>query len=413
MEYVSVFPFSINTSGEVVILVRREEDFYKGMGGHTHNYSSPIHAAAHSLLHHSHGLIAPSNIERLLKKTQVLETSNEYIVREVLAKLVTLPLQMCIRNVSNHFGYMFPVPYIDPEILNTNISAYSLHWIRLSVLFSVEEYQRFFTAFDLAVLSQINTNLLRQCLTVSEQTPEIVTHYIALINLEQDAKWQYHLESLVLSNCLHEIYRTKEVRWIYYESELPSSQELEKITCIVAFGWKDNKNEAISEFLQKNIQRKKILALGSAADILCDLLGGQTESIEESPVPELSTVKFDENYANIPFVRNNTSRSTPAPEEGEMYLLKTKNLVKVPEDSQVIARTPDGVSSVYVSKDTMCVHGHPEFSQNFLETMLSKELVEKGNCTEEDIEAMKASFQEKPIQRLEEVRQVCEFFLMS
>ena len=125
MDYVSVFPFSLNTSGEVVILVRREGDYYRDLGGLVSNEMSPIHAAARNLINNSSYLIIPSNIEKLLKKKPIAK--DESVFREVLAKLLTLPNHMCIKNISNLFGYLYPIPYIDPEILNTTLEDSSLH----------------------------------------------------------------------------------------------------------------------------------------------------------------------------------------------------------------------------------------------------------------------------------------------
>lgn len=45
-----------------------------------------------------------------------------------------------IKSVSRHIGYLFPVPFLDPELLNSKMKGSSLHWIRITALFSIEAY---------------------------------------------------------------------------------------------------------------------------------------------------------------------------------------------------------------------------------------------------------------------------------
>jgi len=86
-----------------------------------------MHAAANHFINHSNAILAPSNIERLLKSNSLLPTTEESIIREVLAKLITLPSSMMIKSVSRHIGFLFPVPFLDPELLNSKVTDTSLH----------------------------------------------------------------------------------------------------------------------------------------------------------------------------------------------------------------------------------------------------------------------------------------------
>lgn len=413
MEHVSVFPFSLNNSAEIVVMVRRDGDFYRDLGGYVHGHHSPIHAAARYILKHSHGMIAPSNIERLIRKKQLIPENDEALFREILAKLITLPGHMCIRNVSNYFAYMVPVPHVDPELLNTNLEDTSLHWIRISTLFSVEEYQRFFTAFDLASLSQVNTNMLKQAITLGKDPPNRIMHYVGIINLEDEAMWQYHFEAMILSNCLQEAYRNKEVKWMFYESELPASQELERITAFVIYGWKDRPSDTLTDFLEGIIGTKKILAIGSAANLVCELLGGRLETAEDNTLPELSAIHFTEEFSKVPFIRKNTSRQETPPEEGDMFLYLSKSVRSLPSNASVIATAKDSIPVIYSIDNILCVHGHPEFTTTFVEEMIAPDLLEQGVCHEEDIENMKKVWESMPIQRYKEVRAICDFFILS
>jgi hypothetical protein len=82
---------------------------------------------------------------------------------------------------------MVPVPHIDPELLNTTLTEGSLHWIRISTLFSVEEYHQFFTPYDMSILGQLNTSVLKQAIGKPTETPNLFK--IAIVSSEDEALW--------------------------------------------------------------------------------------------------------------------------------------------------------------------------------------------------------------------------------
>lgn len=413
MEHVSVFPFSLNNLGEVVILVRRDNDLYRDLGGTVHGMSSPLHAAAKHLIRNSRALIAPSNIEKLLNNTSIIPEDTEILIREVLAKLISLPSYMCLKTVYNHFNYMFPVPYIDPEILNTHLTDMSLHWIRISALFSVEEYQQFFTSFDLAVLSQVNTNILKKAIVNAEDPPVRIMYYIGVLNLEDEAIWQHHFEALILTNCLEEVYRTKECKWMFYESELPSSEEIERMNALIVFGWREKLSDTLSEFLEQQIGRKKIIALGTGANILCNVLGGRLEHIEENTIPELIPITFTPDYANVPFIQQFLSKNEQPAEESDLFIYPTQIVKELPERAVVLANTRNNAPVIYIIDNVLCIHGHPEFNSTFIEELLIPEILDSGLCTEDEVDNARKEWQSVPVHRLDEVREICNLFLMS
>ncbi|OMJ71496.1 hypothetical protein SteCoe_30278 [Stentor coeruleus] len=405
MEYVSVFPFSLNNSGEIVILVRRDGDFYRDLGGHVYNEMSPMHAAAKNLLIHSNYLIVPSNIERLLKKKPI--ANDESIFREVLAKLLTLPSHMCIRNIANHFGYLYPIPYIDPEILNTTLEDTSLHWIRISILFSIEEYQRFFSAFDLAILGQVNSHLLKQSIVYCKEPIQRITHYIGVINLEEEVLWQFHLEGLLLSNLFSGAYRSKEVKWDFYEAEMPTSVEIDRMSCVVVIAWREKTSENILEMLEKIIGKKKLIAIGSAASIVCEMLGGrlvptetQLELLEIIPSIEIGNSPYMKKYMkNIEQIENNHS-----------LRYTTRCISEIPPDSKILASSK-GIPCIYSTNNTLCVNCNPELSVPFVEQLLCPELISQNLLSEETYEIAKKTWEETPQQNFYIVRSICEGFL--
>ena len=67
---------------------------------------------------------------------------------------------------------------------------------------------------------------------------------------------------------------------------------MEEINCLVFFGWRDKISDELLEFLEKAVGKKKILALGSAANLLSEYLGSTFEILEEVPPPELGVVEF-------------------------------------------------------------------------------------------------------------------------
>jgi hypothetical protein len=407
MEYVSVFPFSLNNTGEIVILVRRDGDFYRDLGGHVYNEMSPMHSAARNLITHSSYLIVPSNIERLLKKKVILK--DESIFREVLAKLITLPGHMCIKTITNHFGYLYPIPFIDPEILNTTLETTSLHWIRISILFTIEEYQRFFTAFDLAILGQVNTHLLKQSITQAKDPIQRITHYIAVINLEEEILWQFHLEALLLSNCFQSAYRNKEVKWEFFEYEAPTSIDMERLSCIVLISWKERISEQITEILEKLIGKKKVIVIGNISGVVCEMLGGrmetnnsQLELISVTPNSELSSMLFMKKY----FEKNENIANT------HVLRYSVKHVAELPPDSKVLVEC-NSQPIAYLNNNVLCVHANPEFSVPFVEQILSPELISQNLLSEEDYEKAKKTWESFSIQSYELIREVCEGFLYS
>lgn len=413
MEHVSVFPFSMNNLGEVVILVRRDNDLYRDLGGTVHGMSSPLHAAAKHLIRNSRALIAPSNIEKLLNNGSIIPEDSEILLREVLAKLISLPSYMCIKTVHNHFSYMFPVPYVDPEILNTKLTDMSLHWIRISALFSVEEYQLFFTSFDLAVLSQVNTNILKQAIIKAEDPPIRIMYYIGVINLEDEAIWQHHFEALVLTNCFEEVYRTKECKWMFYESELPSSEEVERMNALIVFGWRDKLSDTLTEFLEQQIGKKKIIALGTAANILCSILGGKLDPIEETTIPELTSISYTPQYSQADFIQPFLSRSETPCEESDLFIYPTQFIKELPERAVILATYRSNIPVIYTMDNVLCIHGHPEFNACFVEELLIPEILDSGMCTEDEIDNARKEWQSVPVHRLSEVRELCNLFMIS
>jgi hypothetical protein len=407
MEYVSVFPFSINNSGEVVILVRRDGDFYRDLGGHVYNEMSPMHSAAKNLLTHSNYLIVPSNIERLLKKKPI--SKDESVFREVLAKLLTLPSHMCIKNIANLFGYLYPVPFIDPEILNTTLEDTSLHWIRISILFSVEEYQRFFSAFDLAILGQVNTHLLKQSITLCKDPVQRITHKIGIINLEEEVLWQFHLEALLLSNVFQSAYRSKEVKFEFFESELPTLLEIEKMACLVVVAWREKHSSHVIEELSSFFSNKKIIAIGTAADAICESLGGKMvaaetclELVDTVPTNELSLCGFMKKYLGKPEAVENCS----------VLKYSNKIVAELPSDAMVLAVAHNS-PCVYLVGNVLCVHANPEFSVQFVEQLFSTELISQNLLSEEAFEVAKKAWDESADINVALIRNICEGFMIG
>lgn len=407
MEYVSVFPFSLNNSGEIVILVRRDGDFYRDLGGNVYNQMSPIHSACHNLISHSSYLIVPSNIERLLKKKPI--SKDESIFREVLAKLLTLPNHMCIKNIANHFGYLYPIPFIDPEILNTTIENSSLHWIRISILFSVEEYQRFFSSFDLAILGQINTHLLKQSIVLSKEPVQRITHTFAIINLEEEVLWQFHLEALLISNVFQSAYRSKEVKFEYFESELPTSLELERVSCVIIISWREKNFEQTSSLLEQVLSNKKVLAIGSAAVIVSQMKGGRVSNTENQL--ELVEIQGTNELLNCSYLKK-YQNSLESIENSHCFRYATKNLVEPPSESKVLVTSKSG-PLVYEMENIMCVHANPEFTMPFVEGLLGNELISQNLLSEEGYEAAKKTWDHSYQISFSFIRQICEAFIMG
>eukprot|EP00358_Blepharisma_japonicum_P003849 CAMPEP_0202951872 /NCGR_PEP_ID=MMETSP1395-20130829/34199_1 /ASSEMBLY_ACC=CAM_ASM_000871 /TAXON_ID=5961 /ORGANISM="Blepharisma japonicum, Strain Stock R1072" /LENGTH=219 /DNA_ID=CAMNT_0049660275 /DNA_START=367 /DNA_END=1023 /DNA_ORIENTATION=+ len=219
--------------------------------------------------------------------------------------------------------------------------------------------------------------MLKQAITLGKDPPYRIMNYIGIINLEDEALWQYHFEALILSNCLQEPYRNKEVKWMFYESELPATEELERITAFVIFGWKDRPSDALTDFLERIIPTKKILAIGSAANMLCEMLGGRLETAEENALPELTAIHFTGEYSKVPFIRKNTSRQEAAPEEADMFLYMSKYVRSLPEPAVIIATARESIPVIYNIDNVLCVHGHPEFTTSFVEEMIAPDLLEQ------------------------------------
>ena len=407
MEYVSVFPFSLNNSGEIVILVRRDGDFYRDLGGHVYNEFSPIHAAAKNLINHSSYLIVPSNIERLLKKKPIAK--DESIFREVLAKLLTLPSHMCIKNISNHIGYLYPIPFIDPEILNTTLEDTSLHWIRISILFSIEEYQRFFTAFDLAILGQVNTHLLKQSIALCKDPVQRITHYIGVINLEEEVLWQFHLEALLLSNCFQGAYRNKEIKWEFYDSEIPTSAEIEKMSCFVIIAWREKTSEQTIELIENIINKKKVIFLGNIAGLACEILGGKVEPTETHL--EILDIHPTIELQSMPFM-NRAQGKIENLENNQVMRYTLRNIVNLPSNAKVLV-TCKNEPCVFLCNNVLCVHANPEYSVQFIEQMLCTELISQNLLTEEAFESSKKAWEGNNSYNFSLIRMICECFLLG
>jgi GMP synthase-like glutamine amidotransferase len=413
MEEVSVFPFSLSNTGEILILVRRDQDLYRDLGGSVRGQWSPLHAASRLFLHNSEGLMAPANIRRLLQKQEPQPATDEDLNREVLAKFVTLPSYMSVKNVQDHFAFLLPVPYIDPEVLNTTLKTRSLHWIRVSTLFSVEEYQQFFTAFDLAILSQVNTHMLKQAVTAAEVPAMRIHHRIGIVNFETDAVWQFHFEALLMTNCLQNLYQRRDLTFSLYEYVLPPTRELEGLTATVVMAWKDKWDDSFNEILMSLHQTKKVLALGYAAVKLTELLGGRVEKSEES-LPELARVNFEANYSNIPFIKQHLA----GPPETQSVLFRLHNYIVslLPEDAQVIASTLAGYPAIYLVQNALIVLGDPHLSFEFAEERLFPELKQLESLDhaveENDLERAKGTWAHATRESLSYVRSLCEHFLV-
>lgn len=407
MEYVSVFPFSLNNAGEIVILVRRDGDYYRDLGGNVYNQMSPIHSACHNLISHSNYLIVPSNIERLIKKKPI--SKDESIFREVIAKLLTLPNHMCIKNIANHFGYLYPVPFIDPEILNTTLENSSLHWIRISILFSVEEYQRFFSSFDLAILGQINTHLLKQSIVMCKEPAQRISHTFAIINLEEEVLWQFHLEALLISNVFQGAYRSKEVKFEFFESELPTSLELEKISCVIVVSWREKNFEQTYSMLEQVLGRKKVLAIGSAAVIVSQMKGGRVTNTENQL--ELVDIQATSEVANCAYLKKYQNVFENI-ENSHCYRYATKNLVEPPADSRVLVTSKSG-PIVYEMENTLCVHANPEYTMPFVEGLLGNELISQNLLSEEGYEVAKKTWDNSFQLNFSLIRQICEAYILG
>lgn len=336
-------------------------------------------------------------MDKLVKRKPLVGYTDESIYREVLAKLLHLPRYMLLRSIAKHLGFLFPVPHVDPDLFNVNLEDSSLHWIRLGVLFSELEYQRFFTAFDLTVLSQVNTNILKQALSLTVEPPIRTTHKVALINLESDAKWQYHFEGLVLSILLQNTYKTREVSFLFFESDFPASEELREIASLVIFGWQDKQNEALLEFLDTVLGTMKILAIGSAADILCETLGGTLSSVEELTSPTAVALQLAEDSTRSPY----------------LFTLNTRTLREPPPNATVIATDAAQVPLVYSVNSVLAVHGHPEFSLDFIEGALLPYLLEHSLCSEEELELAKKHLQTAVSCDFDTIRGLSEEFLFS
>jgi len=68
---------------------------------------------------------------------------------------------------------------------------------------------------------------------------------------------------------------------------------------------------------------------------------------------------------------------------------------------------------IYIKDNILLVHGHPEFNSDFVENMLAPELVEQGDCNEDDLDMMKKEWKSMPLHRLNEVRELVQFFITS
>ena len=53
MGEVTVFPFSVAGGSEIVVLLRRDENLYRDLGGSIQGHFSPLHAASFYLLKHT------------------------------------------------------------------------------------------------------------------------------------------------------------------------------------------------------------------------------------------------------------------------------------------------------------------------------------------------------------------------
>lgn len=334
----------------------------------------------------------------------------------MLAKFVTLPGYMSIKNVQDHFAFLLPLPYIDPEILNTTLKTRSLHWIRVSTLFSVEEYQQFFTAFDLAILSQVNTHMLKQAVTAAEEPVIRIQHRIGIINFETDAVWQYHYEALVMTNCLQNLYQKRDLTFSLYEYVMPPSRELEALTATVVMAWKDKWDDSFNDILLNLHRHKRVLALGYAAVKLTELLGGRVEKSEEN-LPELARVNIAEDYANIPFVKKYMSRFSTPEKSSVLFRISNYIVTLIPEDSKVIASTLADYPVVYLTQNSMLVLGDPHISFEFAEEKLFPELKQLEGLDhaieENELEHAKGSWANATRESLAFIRNLCEHFLTS
>ena len=431
MEHVSVFPFALNSAGELVICVRRDGEVYRNLGGAVQSHYSPLHAASLHFLKHSRTLLSESQIDLLLQKKPLLPEDDSILIRETLAKLTTLPHDLFIRNVHNHLGFLVPVPFVEAEVLNTHLTDTSLHWIRISMLFSVEEYQQFFTAYDLALLSQINTHHLKLYLNTrsEEQTAKI-----GLLNTEDEAIWQYHFEALVLSNCLGELYRFRDIKWIFYETDLlPTNEEVEELSALIVFGWRNKWADGVAEFLLRAMEAKKMLVLGSVSNLVCALLlksrfeeeeetvpdlvaklqKGEKLDFIETTHPELYPVVLSETYYKQDYLP--AEQGEQAHEPVHLFALAShitdQLIAHLPDTFTIVGSKQEGHPVVYnPTPKLLIVHGHPEFSPEFIEEKLSPELVQMGLCSEELLHETEQSWK-VPNPHLAEIRELCQHFL--
>ena len=401
MGEVTVFPFSLAGGSEIVVLVRRDENLYRDLGGSVQSHFSPIHAAAFYLLKHTQTLLAPTQTQKLVQGDELLPQDDQHLFREVLAKIVTLPSQLRIRNIQNHFGYMIPVPHIDPELLNTNLTEGSLHWIRISTLFSVEEYHQFFTSYDMAILGQLNTSVLKQAIGRPLDQPN--KQKIAIISCEDEALWQYHSAAMLVGNCLGNIQREKEISWLHYEGELPAEEELEDIYAIVVIGWREKWTDGL-----KILLNSKLLVLGSAANMVTMLLGGMVEAVE-STVPAISDVVLCPSLDTYKPYATNTGKVRERQQVTQLITCHSHTITQVPETAKTLAETSDQVPIAYaLDEQILVVQGHPEYTCEFTEEKLIPDLLQLELCSEDDLENVNW----KQSVDFTFFRELCEFFLL-
>lgn len=201
----------------------------------------------------------------------------------------------------------------------------------------------------------------------------------------------------MLSILLQNTYKNREVSFLFFDSDFPASEELRGIASLVVFGWKDKQSETFLEFLDTVLGTMKILAIGSAADILCEALGGRLSSVEELAPPAAVALQFTEDSTANPY----------------LFTFNTKTVQEPPPNATIIATDTAQVPLVYSVNSVLAVHGHPEFSLNFIEEALLPHLLEFSLCSEEELELAKKHLQTAVSCDFDAVRSLSEEFLFS
>jgi hypothetical protein len=150
---------------------------------------------------------------------------------------------------------------------------------------------------------------------------------------------------MLMGNCLANVSRDKEICWKHYEGELPAEQELEGINVVILIGWRNKWNETLDIVLDS-----KVLALGSAANTITELLKG-TLAEKESTVPNITEAVLTHELQEYRPFATNASKLAEQPTTAQFITCHSHIITEVPESSVVLAETSDQIPIAYAIED--------------------------------------------------------------